>query len=280
MRAAAADAACIEHPNLPTLPCQIVGGAAANDAAADHNRGLVVLPRYLIPKRNGSFGSITSRTSPLMNARPVIVGMTPPVRFPILAREDAADDRLLPPDLARRQLSIGREAGELRAGAGAAGRAIVLAAGAEHKIPRVGDGRIARRTDQLDVVDLGAVVASDVLLAKCAPNLAASCRVNSSTSASDSRRSRVDEIRTSCRPRRRRRPRGQPRARQSITSFSRAIAANVLERNVAVFVKLGRYIADRCFDAMLPLVQFVQDRRAWQRRRSIHGRTCRDSRRY
>src|SRR5262245_51697764 len=62
-------------------------------------------------------------------------------RFPISALKDAADDRFLPPDLAWLELAIGRQAGEFRAGARATGGAVVLAAGAQHEIPRIGHGR-------------------------------------------------------------------------------------------------------------------------------------------
>ena len=78
------------------------------------------------------------------------------------AFEDAADDALLPPDLARAQLAVGGQAGQLGAGAGAARRAVVGLAGAEHEVPAVGAGR-GRRAEQLDVVDLAAVRAGDAL---------------------------------------------------------------------------------------------------------------------
>jgi len=51
-----------------------------------------------------------------------------------------ADDALLAPGRARRQLAVGGEAGELRAGAGAAGRAVVRAAGAEDEVASVVGG--------------------------------------------------------------------------------------------------------------------------------------------
>ena len=78
------------------------------------------------------------------------------------AFEDAADDALLPPDLALAELAVGDQARELGAGAGAAGRAIVGLAGAEDEVLAVGTGR-GGRAEQLDVVDLAAVGARDPL---------------------------------------------------------------------------------------------------------------------
>ena len=78
--------------------------------------------------------------------------------------KDGADNRLLPPDLTLGQFAVGGQAGKLGAGSRAAGRAVVLAARAEHEIARVGDAWIARRTDQFDVIDRRAVVAGDRLV--------------------------------------------------------------------------------------------------------------------
>src|SRR5437879_4859412 len=78
------------------------------------------------------------------------------------ALEDAADDALLPPDVALAQLAVGEEAGELGAGPGAAGRAVVCHAGAEDEIAAVGVG-VARGAEQLDVIDQAAVGAGDAL---------------------------------------------------------------------------------------------------------------------
>src|SRR5262245_2801106 len=78
------------------------------------------------------------------------------LRFSIPALEDAADDRFLPPDLPRLELAVGREAGQLRASAGTARGPIVFATRAKHKIPCVGDCWIARRANQLDVINFGA----------------------------------------------------------------------------------------------------------------------------
>src|SRR5262245_8679262 len=67
--------------------------------------------------------------------------------------EAAADDAFLHPRLARRELAVGREAGELRARAGAAGRAVVGLSRAKDEVAR------ARRRrggpEQLDVIDVG-----------------------------------------------------------------------------------------------------------------------------
>ena len=57
------------------------------------------------------------------------------------AFEDAADDALLAPDLARLQFAIGVQAGQLGAGAGAARRAVVGLAGAQHEVLAVGARR-------------------------------------------------------------------------------------------------------------------------------------------
>src|SRR5690606_40937357 len=61
---------------------------------------------------------------------------------------------LLPPHRAGRQQAVLRQAGELRARAGAARRPVVGVAGAEHEAARVGDGAGA---EQLDVIDLVAL---------------------------------------------------------------------------------------------------------------------------
>ena len=54
------------------------------------------------------------------------------------AFEDAADDAFLTPDFAGLQFAVGIEAGELGAGAGAAGRAVVGFAGAEDEVSAIG----------------------------------------------------------------------------------------------------------------------------------------------
>src|SRR5262249_23610372 len=70
-----------------------------------------------------------------------------------LAVEDAADDALLAPGFARLELPVGHQAGELGAGPGAAGGAVVGLAGAEDEVPAL-RVRPRRRADQLDVVNL------------------------------------------------------------------------------------------------------------------------------
>src|SRR5690606_28573379 len=52
--------------------------------------------------------------------------------------ELAANDTGLAPDLSRRELAVGGQAGQFGAGAGAAGRAVVGLAGAEHEVAAVG----------------------------------------------------------------------------------------------------------------------------------------------
>lgn len=81
--------------------------------------------------------------------------------------EDAAHDALLTPDLARRELSVGVETGELRTRSGAAGRAVVGSAGTEHEVATV-RVRIGARGEELDVVDLAPVVAAH---ARCGERL-------------------------------------------------------------------------------------------------------------
>ena len=51
--------------------------------------------------------------------------------------EDAPDHTFLTPDLARSQETFGKQAGQLGAGAGAAGGPVVLLAWAEHEIPAI-----------------------------------------------------------------------------------------------------------------------------------------------
>src|SRR6185503_14205678 len=67
--------------------------------------------------------------------------------------EAAADDALLDPGLAFGELAVGREAGELRARPGAAGRAVVRLARAQHEVARARGGR--GRPEQLHVIDVG-----------------------------------------------------------------------------------------------------------------------------
>src|SRR5579864_6116585 len=68
------------------------------------------------------------------------------------AFEHTPDDTLLFPNLALANFSIGVEAGQLGAGAGAAWRTIIGLAGTEHEILTVDRGQ-TRRTKEFDVVD-------------------------------------------------------------------------------------------------------------------------------
>ena len=97
-----------------------------------------------------------SVASALTYAEPRIRGRTLPSIDLRRALEDAADDALLPPDLALGELAVGDQAGELGARAGAAGRAVIGLARAEHEVAAVGPGHRGR-SEELDVVDLGAV---------------------------------------------------------------------------------------------------------------------------
>src|SRR5688572_14467086 len=67
--------------------------------------------------------------------------------------EAAADDALLHPGLAFGELAVRGEAGELRARAGAAGRAIVGLAGAQDEVACLG-ARRSGRPEELDMVDV------------------------------------------------------------------------------------------------------------------------------
>src|SRR6185436_10915571 len=80
-------------------------------------------------------------------------------------REQPAGDALLPPGTAERELAACMEDGQLRGRSGAAGRAVVGAAWAHHKVAAVGV-RTRRRPEQLDVVDLRAVRPADALPAQ------------------------------------------------------------------------------------------------------------------
>src|SRR5207237_1576613 len=73
----------------------------------------------------------------------------------VTSREDAADHAFLAPRNTRRKLAVGGKTSELGAGAGAAWRAIVRAAGAEYEVARI-VARIGRRPNELDMIDLGA----------------------------------------------------------------------------------------------------------------------------
>src|SRR5215469_18612344 len=82
------------------------------------------------------------------------------------AFKHAADDALLPPHLALAQFAVGIQAGELGAGACAAGRAVISFARAEHEVFAVHPGDFGW-TEQLDVVDLVAMVAGDSSKTEC-----------------------------------------------------------------------------------------------------------------
>ena len=86
-----------------------------------------------------------------------------------LAFEEAADDALLPPDLAFLQFAAGVEAGELGACAGAARRAVVGFAGTEDEVLAV-YALLLRGGEQLDVVDLVPTLARDALRGKRLPD--------------------------------------------------------------------------------------------------------------
>src|SRR5690606_16764823 len=74
--------------------------------------------------------------------------------------ELAANDTGLAPDLSRREFAVGGQAGQFGAGAGAAGRAVVGLAGAEHEVAAVG---VLVGAEKLDVVDAPIAPASDAL---------------------------------------------------------------------------------------------------------------------
>ncbi len=72
--------------------------------------------------------------------------------------ELAAGDAGLTPDLTGGQLAVGRQASQLGAGAGAAGRTIISLAGAEHEVAAVG---VRVLGEQLDMIDLSTILAGD-----------------------------------------------------------------------------------------------------------------------
>src|SRR5581483_3519868 len=76
--------------------------------------------------------------------------------------EDAADHALLPPDLARLELAVGIQTGQLGARSGAAWRTVVRLAGAQYEVLAV-RSRARRMAEQLDVVDLPPVAAPDAV---------------------------------------------------------------------------------------------------------------------
>src|SRR5262249_30633567 len=71
--------------------------------------------------------------------------------------EDTADDAFLTPELALGELAVGQQAGDLRAGASAARRAIVSLPRAEYEVLAIG-ARHGRWAEELDVIDLRAGV--------------------------------------------------------------------------------------------------------------------------
>ncbi|MNZ87507.1 hypothetical protein D3C78_1063670 [compost metagenome] len=78
----------------------------------------------------------------------------------VAAVELAAGNAGLDPGLAFGELAVGGQAGQLGAGAGAAGRAVIGLAGAHDEVAAVG---IRVGGKQLDMVDGGAVLAGDAL---------------------------------------------------------------------------------------------------------------------
>lgn len=87
--------------------------------------------------------------------------------FPLIgAGEDGAKDAFLPPCVAGLECAVGGEAGELGAGAGAAGGAVVGFAGAEDEVAAVVCG-LKCGAEDFDVIDFGSVGSGDALLAEC-----------------------------------------------------------------------------------------------------------------
>ena len=69
--------------------------------------------------------------------------------------ERAADDALLPPECARGEFTVGREAGEFSTRAGAAGRAIVRFTRTEHKVAAISRGRGCKEFDVVNLATIG-----------------------------------------------------------------------------------------------------------------------------
>ena len=74
---------------------------------------------------------------------------------PVLGAEQAADDAFLHPLGPDRQFAIGREARDLGASPGTAGRPVVGVAGTEDKVPAAGAG-LGAGTEERHVIHLGA----------------------------------------------------------------------------------------------------------------------------
>ena len=192
----------------------------ADDAGADTITRVQRLMPVRMPHANGSRSSNSSVPSAVTCAGPVMRRdhLIAVARIAIARLEHAADDALLPPHLASAQLAVGGEAGELRARAGAARRAVVGLAGAQHEVAAVGAGR-ASRAEQFDVVDQRAVRAGDALRdqrvadrrAEVGQRLDVARRVQ--RAARGRRRGR-----TSCRPRRCRRSTRRSPARRPCTA--------------------------------------------------------------
>lgn len=85
------------------------------------------------------------------------------------AFENAANDAFLAPEVARLEFAIGVKAGQLRTGAGAAGRAVIFLAGAQNEILAVNSGNDGGPV-QLDVIDFMAVSAADSVFVERAAN--------------------------------------------------------------------------------------------------------------
>src|SRR5437763_1646964 len=79
-----------------------------------------------------------------------------------VAFEETADDALLPPHFTLAQFAVFEQASQLRAGSGAARRAVIRLAGAHHEVAAIGVGP-PRRTEKLDVIDERSIRAGDAL---------------------------------------------------------------------------------------------------------------------
>ena len=146
----------------------------------------------------------SSVASAVTYAVPVIRGIDLPA-----LHADTTPSKTLPTMLSCRQtspaaqLAVGGQARELRARAGAARRAVVRLAGAEDEVAAVVRG-VARRAEQFDVVDLGAVRAGDALLLQGLPDPPGEVGQRFDAAQVELLAVVAARGRTSCRPRRRR----------------------------------------------------------------------------
>ena len=194
----------------------------------------------------------------------------------VVGAEPAADDAFLHPNLARQQVTLGREAGQLGAGSRAARRAVVGPAGAEHEIPamrplRIGPVQKTRYGQSAAPSRSGNASARQALplwrMRRC------QCR---SVPAIQRAGQRQPAEKTSCRPTRRRHDHPQSRHIEA-HAFMQAVACDIFNRRRMAIREHDRDNAHRRFNPVQAEADPAEMRRGSRPSRSCRGRTCRGS---